>query len=392
MKTTNSLLSEFVNFEKNPVLPDKLIWKNDDEDVFIWKDGKEPNVPALLDIGPYWSEELEVAEFETLNQFEQHLIKWKDILGQQLEKYDYNTFSAFIHLYTSYRQSGQKFPDFLEEYEAEPSFDSMSCIGMSLVLLNELSMIDRKYGSMYGMVSCEEKIQIMEDEELRNQYMLNLNDKIKEHGLLCLKFYLVQEKRSGFVLLDPGYHISQPIIVMKDGLYPHTGWFNASNNSEVAKHYCYEIFNDYIMWTHRKSKIENAKEVLCQYVNLIYVKKRFIKFNVIEKRSHIYSHKCYVIRNCNGMVAGFYSSINKRNLVLFYLENGQRISHKFQINDIEKSEFKHHLFQVANFKKEGSIDENFNYFYKLIWNYRECLFNLKFCNELCDIDKYLEEY
>lgn len=374
-------------------LENEFIWKSVDEDVFIWKDGKEPNVPALLDIGSYWSEELEVAEFETLNQFEQYLIKWEDILGQQLEEYDYNTFSAFNHLYRLYLHSGQKFPDFLEKYEAEPSLDSMSCIGMSLVLLNKLSTIDSKYGPMYGMVSCEEKIDVVENNgQLRHKYMLNSNDNmIKEHGLLCLKFRLTKEERSGFVLLDPGYHISRPIVVMKDGLFPHTGWFNASNNSQVAKHYCYEIFNNYIMWTLRETKIDSPNEIMKQYVNLIYAEKQFIKFNVTEKRSHIFSHKCYVIRNRKGIVAGFYSSIKKRNLVIFYVENGKRISHKFGINDIEKPEFKDYLFQVATFKK-GSIDENFNYFYQLIWNYRECLFNEEFCNELCGIDNYLEEY
>lgn len=44
----------------------------------------------------------------------------------------------------------------------------------------------------------------------------------KEHVLVCLKIAI--GSRSGVLLLDPGYHIGRVITVMKDQLYPNTGY------------------------------------------------------------------------------------------------------------------------------------------------------------------------
>ena len=43
----------------------------------------------------------------------------------------------------------------------------------------------------------------------------------KEHVVVALNIGL--EGRVGVMILDPGYHVAHPIIIMQDGLYPHTG-------------------------------------------------------------------------------------------------------------------------------------------------------------------------
>jgi hypothetical protein len=43
----------------------------------------------------------------------------------------------------------------------------------------------------------------------------------KEHVVIALNVEL--EDRVGVLILDTGYHVPQPVTVMKDGLYPHTG-------------------------------------------------------------------------------------------------------------------------------------------------------------------------
>jgi hypothetical protein len=43
----------------------------------------------------------------------------------------------------------------------------------------------------------------------------------KEHVMACLKIRIGE--KNGFLLLDPGYHISRVVTVMEDRLYPHTG-------------------------------------------------------------------------------------------------------------------------------------------------------------------------
>lgn len=45
----------------------------------------------------------------------------------------------------------------------------------------------------------------------------------KEHVVIALNIEL--EGRIGVLILDTGYHVARPVIVMEDGLYPHTGMF-----------------------------------------------------------------------------------------------------------------------------------------------------------------------
>lgn len=47
----------------------------------------------------------------------------------------------------------------------------------------------------------------------------------KEHVLLCLRIQILNggKERNGFLLLDPGYHVSRVVTVMDDVMYPHTG-------------------------------------------------------------------------------------------------------------------------------------------------------------------------
>ena len=43
----------------------------------------------------------------------------------------------------------------------------------------------------------------------------------KEHVVVALNFKL--GLRVGVLILDSGYHVAHPVVVMKDGLHPHTG-------------------------------------------------------------------------------------------------------------------------------------------------------------------------
>lgn len=352
----------------------------------------------LLDI-PYWSDELKEGQFNTLKDLETALIEWEDILQQGLENYDYNTFGSYVDFYQCYKNSNQTLCDFILNYQAKITMDSMSCVAQSLMLIQNLTMNDNKFGSMFSLVSCEEMVMItteMNDGKLQTKYQLESKDNVKEHVLVCLKVHIKEDNRSGYVLMDPGYHLSRPIVVMNDSLYPHTGWFIGSKNRKVSKEYCYQIINDqYIAWKVRETKLENPEEVIKQYVNMIYIQKEFAKYaSVTEKRACIFSLKSYVIRNRKGAVAGFYSKIDEQNLTIFYEENDERVSHKFDIKDIEKQEVIDLLIKVAAFKKDDgsfNMDETINYFRGLLINYRESLYDEDFCFDLCEIDKWIEE-
>jgi hypothetical protein len=43
----------------------------------------------------------------------------------------------------------------------------------------------------------------------------------KEHILLALR--IMVGNRSGFLVLDPGYHVARAVTIMADKQYPHTG-------------------------------------------------------------------------------------------------------------------------------------------------------------------------
>lgn len=367
---------------------------------------KDFAIDQLLDI-PYWSEELKEGEFERLEYFENSLIVWEDILQQELERYDYNTFGSFVEFYHSYRkQSRQTLREFISQYQTKISIDSMSCVAQSLFLLNSLAVNDLEHGSLFSLVSCEEmvRMQINERKVQNIDYQLESKDNIKEHVLVCLKFKLIEENRCGYVLLDPGYHISRPIIVMNDSLYPHTGWFNVSKNRRISKDHCYRIINDqYIAWIVRETSLKDPKEILKQYANIIYIKREFIKYaSVTEKRACIFSFKSFVIRNRKGPVAGFYSSIDERNLVTFYEEENGRVTHRFCINDIDTPELLEQLYKIAAYKKNKNlnansdetvdwIQESVDQFYRLLMDYRQSLDDEQFRLDLCQIDKRLEE-
>nr|XP_027194125.1 uncharacterized protein LOC113788865 [Dermatophagoides pteronyssinus] len=364
---------------------------------------KSPDLPLildditlekLLDI-PHWSAELKQIEFKTIEQFENALIKWEDILQQVLECYDYNTFGSYVDFYHSYQKSNSNLTDFILNYQAKITTESMSCVAQSLVLMQNLSANDSLYGSNFSLVSCEEMIMIMTAEngegKLQTKYQLDAKNNVKEHVLVCLKFQIADNNRSGYVLLDPGYHISRPIIVMNDCLFPHTGWFNASKNRKVCKDYCYQIINDqYIAWKVRETNINDPNEVIKQYLNIIYIHKEFIKYaSVTEKRACIFSLKSYVVRNRKGAVAGFYSWIEEKNLTIFYEENGKRITNKFHINDLDKQEeVKCCLEKVAAYTKDS---KDYKSFINILTDYRQSLYDEEFCFDLCEIDKWIEE-
>ena len=49
----------------------------------------------------------------------------------------------------------------------------------------------------------------------------------KEHVVIALKIDL--NGRAGVLLMDTGYHVASPVVVMQDELHPHTGNWKLSH-------------------------------------------------------------------------------------------------------------------------------------------------------------------
>lgn len=145
----------------------------------------------------------------------------------------------------------------------------------------------------------------------------------KEHVLVCLKIQI--DGRGGIMLLDPGYHIARVITVMEDKMYPHTGWFTQSDESEVKKEYNYVLCAEdpyYVEW-HEKQTSPSALER--SQVALIYVERPYLTaIDVTERRNIVYNFRSLLARDSKGhVIAGFYFKVtmnppDKQDFTIFY--------------------------------------------------------------------------
>lgn len=141
------------------------------------------------------------------------------------------------------------------------------------------------------------------------------------------------------MLLDPGYHIARVITVMADKLYPHTGWFTQSDESECKKEYNYVMCAEdpyYVEW-HEKQTRPSALERT--QVALIYVDRPYLTaIDVTERRNIVYNLRSLIARDSKGhVVAGFYFKITldspeEQCLTVFYQTNEGKKRFKLQFN------------------------------------------------------------
>lgn len=218
--------------------------------------------------------------------------------------------------------------------------DSLSCVGLSLALIQALRTgLGPELVPYISLVSCEESVKDI------GSYSLESPNNLKEHVLVCMAFSLSESgsstsfssmARSGYLIWDPGYHVARPVVVMSDGMYPHTGWFNPqvpAAGCNKTKEYCYEMLplpdSALITWRVRESRPKpGGSEQTKTYSNLIYVGQSFAKcLTIPEKRTYVYSFKSWCFRDRKGLVAGLYSWIESRSITLFWNEMNEDGSH-----------------------------------------------------------------
>lgn len=243
---------------------------------------------------PLWLGEIKQASFSSLTELEDFLIICEDILQQEIDNKVYNTFSSFLRFYDDYKHQGyvsDSLVSFVSSYRTQLNKDGLSCVGLALSLLTKLRPIFPRLSDSFALVSCEEVV-----DDIENYCIYSPNTK-KEHVLVAMRI-VVDQNRPGIVLLDPGYHLSRPVIAMKDRCYPHTGWFTLSKIGQTVKEYNYEMIDDkFVSWRVKEHKKGEVKE----WNNLIYVRQAFAKsIEITEKRSFIYKFKSLVIRNRKG--------------------------------------------------------------------------------------------
>ncbi|KAG8198512.1 hypothetical protein JTE90_017377 [Oedothorax gibbosus] len=303
---------ELVN---KPILPDG-IWNLEHE---VKSDDGSQLLPD-----PEWGEEVaEALEFSSPETFRFFLKELCRILESELETHPYNTFGSFLAFYDAFKkQKGLTLEEFFRRYEATIMPDSLSCVGLGCSLASRMRA---NLGPCYPglaralfLASCEEMI--MDVEAYVSQSPPSQSLSVKEHVLVVLRVDV--EGRMGYVVLDPGYHVGIPVVVMEDGQFPDTGWFLSAETAKAKKEYCYAADGTYIKWHVKETRSGKVNT----WTNLVFVGRKFLScVGVSEKRNLVFNFRTIVARNRDGPFAGIYCNFEgDERFTFFYNEVDQK--------------------------------------------------------------------
>jgi len=257
-------------------------------------------------------------------------------------------------------------------------------VGLALSLIQKLRQAHPGLRNSIGPVSCEEAVKDV------GSYCMQSPNNVKEHILVAIRV-CIQNNRYGFVLLDPGYHVARPVVVMNDCAYPHTSWFVQSKNSKSIKEYQYQVITDeFIAWNVKETRSGKASE---EWSNLIYAKRAFTNcISIPEKRSLIYSFKSLVIRDRKGPTAGMYCWIESKCVTIFYDEHGERKQIKIPLERIGSQSTEAHLRNLAFCMKDHpDVDIQTKQLHQMLMRFKVALNDSDFMPHLLDLDKWIEE-
>jgi hypothetical protein len=299
---------------------------------------------------PIWGTQLpEEAHFNDVTEYEGFAGLVELVSQQTVAAHKYNTTDNFIRFYRAFKKSKiDSLDSFYREYQPPITPCHYTCVGLAYELIYRLNNFLPQHlesAKKFYLVSCEESIETI------GSYVENVppDKKVveKEHVLVCLKIRIGDSitGRQGFLLLDPGYHVSRVVTVMQDGLYPNTGLFTQGDDQRVRKEYEYTWMDqNYIGW----SATETKKGIQECYTSLIYVRSAFLSaIDVAERRNLVYDFKSILRRDPKGnILAGLYFAVNpqRANVTLFYM-NSNKTRHTMK------------LALVKNFKDTPEIRE-----------------------------------
>ncbi|XP_065338180.1 uncharacterized protein LOC135938466 [Cloeon dipterum] len=241
-----------------------------------------------------------------------------------LKKHNYNTVGNFVRFYMGFESSGfTQLDQFFREYSPPITPDHHTCVGLGLELLNKLWCLESSYAglaSKFYVVSCEEAIENVTRYTGNGPPPVQLAE--KEHILLAMKIQI--DNRTGFLVLDPGYHVARAVTIMADKKYPHTGWFTQKNDEAGVKEYNYELdpTGRYLIW---KIHETNHRGENNDYESLIYVEQPFLcAVQCTERRNLVYNFKSLLARDTKGQViAGLYFDLTQSDKVTIFCKDDE---------------------------------------------------------------------
>jgi hypothetical protein len=288
---------------------------------------------------PAWGAVPSRLSIDNMKQFEALVNDLTLRVQKQLETHCYNTIGNFLTLYESFHERSdptQSLEEFYRAYIPPITSKHHTCVGLGLDLTGTILQLENTYpgiGSALFLASCEEDIGNV------NRYVStptpDTRTSEKEHVVVSLKVEL--EGRVGVLLLDPGYHVAHPVVVMEDGEYPHTGWFKPGGTCRSRRTYNYTLHPSgrYVLWNVKD--IRNGVEQLESAI--IYTHQAFISpVNCTERRNLVYNFKSLLKRDCRGNVlAGVYFPLKPMDcgqFSLFYQDQQrQQVDIKIHFKD-----------------------------------------------------------
>jgi len=277
---------------------------------------------------PQWGSEPEPLEFSSLVTFQFFLQELRLILSAELESHPYNTVGSFLAFYDAFVKQDQPLEDFYRCYQPTIIPDSLSCVGLGCSLVERMkSVLSNCYPELKSalfIASCEEMV--MDVDAYVNVSPPSMSTSVKEHVLVVLR--VMVEEREGYIVLDPGYHVNIPVIIMSDGLYPNTGWFLLSETPKSKKEYNYTVEGSYIKWHVKETR--NSK--VSSWTNLIFVGRKFLSYiSVSEKRNLVFNFRTLVTRDKKQPTAGMYCNLEGDERFTFFFFDDSYVRQEVKI-------------------------------------------------------------
>lgn len=310
--------------ESSQVVDARSSGEDDDSD---WGEDEWP-VERALPL-PKWGCERPELNLLTLDQYEDFLIHVTQHLQYILSSHCYDTVSNFIMFSEEYVSSRSEYPaleEFYRDYDPPLLPGRHTCVGLSCLLDTRLSALELQYPGLKDSVykvSCEEEVDNVEWYCTGDAPPVTCE---KEHVLLCIRIRVCG--RAGVVLLDPGYHIGEPVTVMEDGLAPQSGAIRASTaRAQVMRFYRYWFWPDNPSFVAWEVTEERERKPAHQHISLIHVARPFLSgIDVAERRNLAYPFKTLVAREPTGRLrCGLYFPLrdcHRSYVTLFHLVAG----------------------------------------------------------------------
>lgn len=296
-KSHENVTDKFSSSTFIPVTTTKKCWMFEDSYNLIAFDQIEGAWPIGHPLPlPKWSPKIKdpfviekVWQYEDLNSI------IEVTLHRLLEETHYNTVNNFIDFYHGFKMNTKttNLTEYFQQYVPPINRRHHMCVSLGMEIVSRLIDLLPQIANHLYLVSCEEAVEATqpyiencEENGIENaKYGLE-----KEHALIVMK--IVVAGREGYMILDPGYHVSRAVTIMKDQLYPHTGWFIQSEESHCKREYCYTIStisSDFIEWSERTTRCDDEQQ---HELSLIYVKQPYrTAIDVTVRRNLVYNFR-----------------------------------------------------------------------------------------------------